>query len=90
MAISLKHQISLSPNKDKSRYLALVSLANKIMVVSLMVFLLSIWVSYGYGEPLVLKAKIAMHLLTIVSAAIFKLGYAIRCVGAFNLGHKAF
>lgn len=74
----------------KDKHKRLIKFANKIMLVSLSFFLASVWVSYGIEQSLILAAEVAAHLLTIVSAAIFKLGYAMRCVGAFNLGHKAF
>lgn len=74
----------------KDKHKRLIKFANKIMLLSLSFFLASVWVSYGIELSLALPAEIVAHLLTIVSAAIFKLGYAVRCVGAFNLGHKAF
>lgn len=82
----------LVPDKQKSdtHYLRLVFIANWVMLIALFVFLGTLTASYGFGHHLSLATQIAAHLLTIVSAAVFKLGYATRCVGAFNLGHKAF
>ena len=89
MAI-LANDLVPEDQKSDTHYLRLVMMANWVMVIALCVFLGALTASYGFGNHLSLATQIAAHLLTIVSAAVFKLGYATRCVGAFNLGHKAF
>lgn len=83
----LVNNIALS---NQAHYLKVVAVANRIMMISLLIFFGCLMASYGFERHISLAAQIAAHLLTIASAAVFKLGYATRCVGAFNLGHKAF
>lgn len=67
-----------------------ITLGNYVMGISLLLFIMALAGSFGVNQQLGLTTQVLAHIMTILSAAAFKVGYVIRCVGAFNLGHKAF
>jgi len=73
-----------------ARYQRCIFIGNSVMIVTSLLLFTALMASFGFGEYLSIKIQIMAHLMTIFSAAGFKVGYVVRCVGAFNLGHKAF
>jgi hypothetical protein len=63
---------------------------NGVMSTALLLLCTALMASFGFSEHLSISIQISAHILTILSVAAFKVGYVIRCVGAHNLGHKAF
>ncbi|MDO7086069.1 hypothetical protein WNY51_06890 [Pseudocolwellia sp. AS88] len=71
-------------------YALFITFGNYLTMVSLLVMTISILVSYVFTEHFSLGVQIMAHISTIISAAIAKIAYVIRCIGAHGLGHKAF
>lgn len=63
---------------------------NWLMLVSLTITLLCLAMTFGFDHLFHMYLQIAGHILTIVFAGTFKLGYVIRCVGVHGLGYKVF
>jgi len=77
-------------SEHKARYQRCIFIGNSVMVITCLLLVTALIASFGFGENLSIKTQIMAHLMTIFSAAGFKVGYVVRCVGAFNLGHKVF
>lgn len=58
----------------------LLNLANRGLLVSAAVLLLTILVCYPYADWFSLEAQILGHAAMILSAVMFKLAYLLRCV----------
>lgn len=58
----------------------LLSLANRGLLVSVAVLLLTILVCYPYADWFSLEAQIVGHAAMILSAFMLKLAYLLRCV----------
>jgi hypothetical protein len=71
-------------------YALCITLGNYLIAISLSVMTMSILISYVFTEHFSLGVQITAHISTIITAAIAKIGYVIRCIGAHGLGHKAF
>ena len=71
-------------------YKRCIKLGNSIMIIAFLLLSGALMASFGFSKHLSISIQISAHILTIISAAAFKVGYVIRCVGAHNLGHKAF
>lgn len=63
----------------------LLSAANTILAISLVVLLLSITVSYPMSAWFTLQQQIISHVLIIISASALKLAYVGRCVAQYEL-----
>ncbi len=81
-----------SGNKTLSAYQAhkCVNAGNGLMFSNILIFLACIVMTYGVSESFSLAQQVFAHILTIVSAAAFKIGYVVRCVGMHSLGAKTF
>ena len=67
-----------------------IILGNWMMIITLMVTLGCLYISFVIEQQFSIPVQIAAHITTIVFAGLFKLGYVIRCVGVHGLGHKVF
>ena len=63
---------------------------NYTMIGSLFLVITCLILSFGYETSLNMGVIIAAHILTIVFAGLFKIGYVVRCVGVYGLGFKVF
>lgn len=63
---------------------------NYTMIFSLFIVLACLILSFGFETSVNMALIIAAHILTIVFAGVFKVGYVIRCVGVYGLGYKVF
>lgn len=63
---------------------------NWTMIVSLFITCTCLLMTFGFDESFSITTQIAAHISTIIFAALFKIGYVIRCVGVHGLGFKAF
>jgi len=63
---------------------------NWLMLSALTITVICLTMSFGYENYLSIPQQVAAHITTIIFAAIFKLGYVLRCVGVDGLGYKEF
>lgn len=86
----LPNQLSHCHPTKQVNYSLCITLGSYLMFVSLFVMTISILLSYVFTEHFSLGVQITAHISTIITAAIAKIAYVIRCIGAHGLGHKAF
>lgn len=67
-----------------------VIFGNWLMIVALVTSLFCLVITFGYDQYFSIAVQIAGHISTIIFAALFKIGYVIRCVGVHGLGYKVF
>ncbi|NMP17593.1 hypothetical protein [Thalassotalea sp. Y01] len=63
---------------------------NWLMLVSLLITLACLFISYGVDQYFSIASQVAAHISTVLFAGLFKIGYVIRCVGVHGLGYKVF
>ncbi|MPW29543.1 hypothetical protein F9L16_11085 [Agarivorans sp. B2Z047] len=61
---------------------------NWLMLVSLLVIISSIIISYPLAQAFSIPMQITAHISTIVFAGVLKVGYVLRCVGFNELGQE--
>ncbi|WP_105258478.1 hypothetical protein [Pseudoalteromonas sp. T1lg88] len=59
---------------------------NWAMVLSFITTVLCLLMTYKFNHYFSIPAQVSAHIATIVFAAMFKIGYVIRCVGLHGLG----
>ncbi|WP_419147648.1 hypothetical protein [Pseudoalteromonas 'SMAR'] len=69
-----------------SRLKQLLKYSNITLVLSLLLFIVTIHISYFSAEHYELEVQITAHIATIVIAAVVKLAYVSRCVCLYQLG----
>jgi hypothetical protein len=79
---------NVKQNIQGNAYYTLLSAANHILAVSLVVLLLSITVSYPMSGWFSLNQQIISHVLIIISASALKLAYVGRCVAQYELKNQ--
>ncbi|WP_197469173.1 MULTISPECIES: hypothetical protein [unclassified Oleiphilus] len=62
-------------------FAAISSVGGKVMAVSGLILVLSILVSYPFASMFSLVIQLIGHIVTIVSAAAFKIGYIVFAIG---------
>ncbi|WDT84606.1 hypothetical protein [Alteromonas sp. 009811495] len=67
-----------------------VTAGNILLAVNLVIFLGCIVLAYGVEEYFSLFYQVLAHMLTIISAGFFKVGYVVRCIGMHSLGKETF
>jgi len=77
-------------NSNQMNYQKCIIAGNYTMIFSLLFVTLCLILSFGYENTLNMAFIIAAHILTIIFAAAFKIGYVIRCIGVHGLGYKVF
>ncbi|MDA9556601.1 hypothetical protein N9R79_03740 [Vibrio sp.] len=75
---------------NEKKFQSYLKLGNHIMLISGIALIASILLAYGYDAHFSLMAQVAAHISTVVFAAVFKVAYVIRCIGAEGLGHASF
>lgn len=64
----------------------MLKISNVVFWSALGVTLLSLFAVYGFYEYLSIGQQVALHISTIIFAAVFKLGYVLRLVAQKELG----
>lgn len=77
-------------NSEQMNYQKCIVAGNYLMLSSLFLVLFCLFLSFGYENQINMAFIIAAHVLTIIFAGIFKIGYVVRCVGVYGLGFKVF
>ena len=85
---TLPNSLTISPSNLNLQQC--LKIGNSIITLSLFFVMVCILISFGFDEYFSLTAQISAHIGTIIFAAIAKIGYVIRCIGAHGLGHKAY
>lgn len=85
---SFKNHYQFDP--IQMNYQKCITGGNYLMLLSLFVVIVCLILSFGYETSLNMAIIIAAHILTIVFAGAFKIGYVIRCIGVHGLGYKVF
>ena len=65
-------------------------IGNYLMLISFLVVLSSICITFGYDESFSISSQIVAHIATIVFAALLKIGYVLRCVALHGFGKRNF
>ena len=81
---------TLEPNMSHLTLHKCILVGNWLMIISALITASCITLNFGFEQSTTLSIQIAGHIATIVFAAIFKIGYVVRCIGAHGLGHKAY
>ncbi len=77
-------------NQNQENFQHCIIGGNWLMLISLIITLSCLTMSFGFELYLTIPQQITAHIATIIFAAIFKMGYVIRCVGVHGLGYKVF
>lgn len=64
----------------------LLNLANVAMVVTLLLFIASVVLAYGFNQSFSMLTLTFLHISQIILAASFKLSYVLRLVAQDKLG----
>jgi hypothetical protein len=65
-------------------------IGNYLMLISFLVVLSSICITFVYDESFSISSQIVAHIATIVFAALLKIGYVLRCVALHGFGKRNF
>ncbi|MEW6995089.1 hypothetical protein AADZ84_12575 [Colwelliaceae bacterium MEBiC 14330] len=65
-------------------------IGNYLMVISFLVVLSSIAITFAYDESFSISSQIVAHIATIVFAGLLKIGYVLRCVALHGFGKRNF
>jgi len=65
-------------------------LGNYLMLVSLIIVSLSITINFVFEEQFAMPVQISAHILTIIFAALLKIGYVLRCIALHGFGKRNF
>ena len=79
-----------SINTDEQRLQQCLKIGNALIALSLFFMAICIAVSFIFDQNFSLTSQVAAHVGTIVFAAIVKIGYVVRCIGAHGLGHSSY
>lgn len=68
-------------------YQKCLKIGNRLMVLSLIVVVSSLLITYGFDQHFAMATQITAHVATIIFAAFIKIGYVMRCIAlnAFSL-----
>lgn len=77
-------------DQHQNSFQKLIILGNWTMLITLLITTICITITFGFEQYFTMPIQIAAHILTIIFAALFKVGYVIRCVGVHGLGFKVF
>ena len=81
---------SLGFTAEQGNYQKCIIAGNYVMLFSLLLVLTCLTISFGFESSFNMALIIASHILTIVFAGLFKIGYVVRCIGVYGLGYKVF
>ncbi|RTZ14410.1 hypothetical protein EJ063_15965 [Vibrio aquaticus] len=71
---------------NTEKFKLLLNVSNCVLVLTSVVMIVSILMSYPYAEHFSLPVQVAAHISTIVIAAFLKVSYVTRCLAQYNLG----
>jgi hypothetical protein len=63
---------------------------NWLMLLSLIIVACCISITFAFESHFAMQAQISAHIATIIFAAMFKIGYVLRCIGLHGFGKKDF
>jgi len=69
-------------------YTSLLRYANCALVVSTLLMIVTILLSYPYADLLSMQLQIVAHIATIIAATVLKISYVLRCVSLNGLGKE--
>jgi len=81
---------NLTVNAKPINFELCIKVGNYLTSSALFIMTICILISFAFDQHISLTTQIFSHIGTIIFAALVKIGYVIRCVGAHGLGHKAF
>lgn len=81
---------TLSIQQVETNYAHCINVGNWLMIICGLITALCLFVNFGFDHFFSLGVQIAGHIATIIFAALFKIGYVVRCIGAHGLGHQSF
>jgi len=85
---SIANQLPAIPNALS--YQKCLILGNYLMLISLIVVLSSILITFGFDELFVISVQISAHIATIIFAGLLKIGYVLRCIALHGFGKRNF
>ena len=71
-------------------YKKCLNTGNFLIASGLFVMTICILVSFIFDQNFSLTSQVIAHIGTIIFAAVVKVGYVVRCIGAHGLGHASF
>jgi len=88
----INNTLAESSNIDanKINFKKCIQVGNYLIIIAFMTMISCILVTFVFESNFSLMIQIVAHISTIITAAIVKVGYVIRCIGAHGLGHKAY
>jgi len=69
-------------------YTTLLTYANSALVISTLLMILTILLSYPFADLLSMQLQIVAHISTIIAATVVKISYVLRCVSLNGLGKE--
>jgi len=79
------------PNVDHAlNFQKCLLIGNYLMLVSFIIVLSSILVTFTYDAHFNISTQVAAHIATIIFAGLLKIGYVLRCVALHGFGKKDF
>lgn len=69
-------------------YTSLLSYANYALVISTLLMIVTILLSYPLADLLSMQLQIVAHISTIIAATVLKISYVLRCVSLNGLGRE--
>lgn len=68
--------------------LNVLHLSSKVLVAGLVMLLAGIYGAYLYQGHMPIALLVAMHAMTIVGPTLIKIGYVMRLLSQYRLGHS--
>ena len=87
MNLTINTASAFSDIENASHYQRCLVLGNSLMVISLIIVVSSLFITYGFDQHFAIGTQITAHIATIIFAAFIKIGYVMRCIAlhAFSL-----
>jgi len=85
---TIANQLPQIPNALS--YQKCLILGNYLMIISFIVVISSIFVTFAFDELFAMSVQISAHIATIIFAGLLKIGYVLRCVALHGFGEGSF
>lgn len=69
-------------------YSTLLTYANSALVISTLLMIVTVLLSYPFADLLTLQLQIVAHISTIIAATVLKISYVLRCISLNGLGKE--
>ncbi len=73
---------------DGSNYDKLLLIANSLLILSALMMVVSITMSFVFPHYFTISVQVVAHIVTIVFAGVLKVAYVLRCIGRKGLGQE--